>query len=162
MRRLLVALPLLLLAAACTDGGDPDSDATPDAATSNGPLPVVDVTVGSAGTVKAEVADSDEERALGLMARKAVPLGTGMVFRYDAPVDAKFYMYRVPVQLTAVFAREGKVVGVTLMAPCPFAKRRGLPDLRPGPALRHRAGDRAGHGGRQGQGGGPAGVAGGQ
>ena len=66
-----------------------------------------------------EVADEPEERAVGLMRRDSVPPGTGMVFLYDEPSTGRFYMYDVPVPLTAVFASEGRVVGVVDMPPCP-------------------------------------------
>lgn len=65
-----------------------------------------------------EVADDPEERAVGLMRRESVPRGTGMVFRYDEPVDARFYMYDVQVPLRAVFVRDGRVVSSVLMPPC--------------------------------------------
>lgn len=127
MRRLLLVL-LLLLVAGCTDSGDDSgSDRSPAAAAET-----VEVEVGTAGRVRAEVADDDEERSKGLMGRKEVPIGTGMVFRYDEPVEAEYYMYRVPVQLTAVFGRDDEVVGVALMQPCPFAKAEDCPTYGPG------------------------------
>ncbi len=94
-----------------------------------------------AGTVRAqlgdvplvlEVADTAEERAIGLMGRQEVPPGTGMIFRYDEPVNARFYMYRVPVPLTAVFVLQGRVVDTVLMPPCPAADPQACP--RYGPA----------------------------
>jgi uncharacterized membrane protein (UPF0127 family) len=65
-----------------------------------------------------EVADDQEERAVGLMRRESVPPGTGMVFLYDEPVTHRFYMYDVPIPLRAVFVRDGRVVGSVLMPPC--------------------------------------------
>lgn len=65
-----------------------------------------------------EVADDEAERATGLMGRTSVPAGTGMVFLYDRPVTFRFYMFRVPVPLRAVFLRDGAVVGAVLMPPC--------------------------------------------
>ena len=67
-----------------------------------------------------EVADTQEERAVGLMGRTSVPAGTGMVFRYDQPSEGRFYMYRVPIPLRATFIREGRVVSTVVMAPCPL------------------------------------------
>lgn len=69
-----------------------------------------------------EVADDDQERAVGLMRRSSVPLGTGMLFTYDEPVRSRFYMYDVPIPLRAVFVRDGRVVLSVLMPPC----ERGL------------------------------------
>ena len=65
-----------------------------------------------------EVADDPDERATGLMRRTSVPKGTGMLFRYDEPVQSRFYMYDVPVPLRAVFVRDGRVVLSVLMPPC--------------------------------------------
>jgi uncharacterized membrane protein (UPF0127 family) len=102
-----------------------------------------------------EVADDDQERAVGLMRRTSVPPGTGMLFRYDEPVLARFYMYDVPVPLRAVFVRDGTVLFSVLMPPCeldvpqdcptygpdqPFdtvveTAPETLPDVRPGDRL---------------------------
>lgn len=65
-----------------------------------------------------EVADSPEERAVGLMRRESVPPGTGMVFLYDEPTQGRFYMYDVPIPLRAVFVRDGEVLLSVLMPPC--------------------------------------------
>ena len=67
-----------------------------------------------------EVADTEEDRAVGLMGRTSVPAGTGMVFRYDQPSEGRFYMYRVPIPLRATFIREGRVVSTVVMPPCPL------------------------------------------
>jgi uncharacterized membrane protein (UPF0127 family) len=124
-----VLLLALLLVAGCGGDGDdgPEAAAGPPAGAQT-----VEVEVGSAGRIRAEVADDDAERQRGLMERTEVPPGTGMVFRYPAPADGTFYMYRVPVPLTAVFAREGKVVGISLMPPCDFAEPQDCPTYGPG------------------------------
>ncbi len=65
-----------------------------------------------------EVADTPEERAVGLMRRKSVPPGTGMVFLYDELSTGRYYMYDVPIPLRAVFVRDGEVVSTVVMPPC--------------------------------------------
>lgn len=65
-----------------------------------------------------EVADEPHERAVGLMGRDEVPPGTGMLFEFEQPVRTSFYMFDVPVPLTAVFIRDGVVVHVAQMPPC--------------------------------------------
>ena len=66
-----------------------------------------------------EVADEPQERAVGLMGRTEVPPGTGMLFRYETPSSGpSFYMFGVPVPLTAVFVLDGEVVHVARMEPC--------------------------------------------
>lgn len=78
-----------------------------------------------------EVADSDPERAVGLMHRDEVPPGTGMIFRYPEPVQVRFYMYNVAIPLKAVFIREGRVVGVEVMEPCPARDPAQCPTYGP-------------------------------
>lgn len=74
-----------------------------------------------------EVADDTAERAVGLMNRDSVPLGTGMIFRYDQAVDARFYMFQVSVPLRAVFVRDGRVVSSVVMPPCPLTDPQACP-----------------------------------
>ena len=78
-----------------------------------------------------EVADSPQERAAGLMGRQQVPPGTGMLFRFDQPVVSRFYMYRVPVPLTAVFVRDGRVVHTVVMPPCTEQDPQACPRYGP-------------------------------
>ena len=78
-----------------------------------------------------EVADDPDERAVGLMGRESVPPGTGMVFRYDEPVQTRFYMYDVPVPLRAVFVRAGRVVHSVLMPPCELDVPQDCPTYGP-------------------------------
>jgi uncharacterized membrane protein (UPF0127 family) len=65
-----------------------------------------------------EVADTREERAVGLMRRESVPPGTGMVFLYDELSTGRYYMFDVPIPLRAVFVRDGQVVSTVVMPPC--------------------------------------------
>jgi uncharacterized membrane protein (UPF0127 family) len=118
--RAAAAVGLALLLAACS-GGDPSAGPSGSPATT----PTVGQRI--ADTVEAElggvplrleVADEPQERAVGLMGRTQVPPGTGMVFRFDQPSTSKFYMFQVPVPLTAVFLRDGTVVHVAQMEPC--------------------------------------------
>jgi uncharacterized membrane protein (UPF0127 family) len=78
-----------------------------------------------------EVADEPSERAFGLMQRPSVPAGTGMLFRYDAPVRTSFYMYDVLVPLTAVFVRDGRVVHTVVMPPCELDEPQDCPTYGP-------------------------------
>ncbi|MGI8536248.1 MAG: DUF192 domain-containing protein [Mycobacteriales bacterium] len=74
-----------------------------------------------------EVADTPQERAIGLMGRASVPPGTGMVFRYDAPSQGRFYMFMVPIPLQAVFVRDGRVVSSVVMPPCRESEPQACP-----------------------------------
>lgn len=121
MRRAAAAAALLLLVG-CS-GEEPAAPATPDdrvRATLDG----VELLL--------EVADDPQERAVGLMRRESVPPGTGMVFRYDEPVQARFYMYDVPVPLRAVFVLDGEVVYSVVMPPCELDVPQDCPTYGPG------------------------------
>jgi hypothetical protein len=120
-RAVVAVLGVLLLAACSGDSAGDRAAGVPDLT----PSPTVGQRI--AETVQAElgdveleleVADEPDERAIGLMGRTDVPAGTGMVFEFGEAVSTKFYMFQVPVPLTAVFVRDGVVVHVSQMAPC--------------------------------------------
>jgi uncharacterized membrane protein (UPF0127 family) len=79
------------------------------------------VVVGDAAPITVEVADTAEERAVGLMGRAEVPPGTGMVFVYPEPVANEFWMGNVLVPLSIVWVLDDTVVGLAEMQPCPAA-----------------------------------------
>lgn len=55
--------------------------------------------------VQVEIADDYEERQRGLMFRRSVPKGTGMLFHFDPPQPAvKFWMKNTLVALDILFA----------------------------------------------------------
>jgi uncharacterized membrane protein (UPF0127 family) len=119
MRTVALVSSLLLLTAGCSS--DEPQPADPDQV--RGTLGGVELLL--------EVADDPEERAVGLMRRASVPPGTGMVFLYDQPVEARFYMYDVPVPLRAVFVRDGRVVAAVLMPPCALDVPQDCPTYGP-------------------------------
>jgi hypothetical protein len=77
------------------------------------------VTVGDAPTLAVEVADSAQERATGLSDRDDVPEGTGMAFVWAEPTRVGFWMQDTLVPLSIVWVRDGDVVDVAEMQPCP-------------------------------------------
>ncbi len=73
----------------------------------------------AAGTAQftVEIADDSAERALGLMNRPSLARSAGMLFVYDEPVDAVFWMKNVEFPLDMLFADEsGTVTYVHRMA----------------------------------------------
>lgn len=129
MRAALAAVLLAGVLAGC--GGDPEPQAEAPASEE----PVAGPTVPSGGVratldgvpLVLEIADTPQERATGLMRREEVPPGTGMVFYFDEPLRAQFYMYDVPIPLKAVFLRDGEVVDAIVMPPCPEPEPRDCP-----------------------------------
>lgn len=112
----LAGAALVLLAGCSADGST----------TSAGPGDRVAATLDGVDLVL-EVADTPQERAVGLMRRESVPPGTGMVFRFDAPSQGRFYMFMVPIALQAVFVRDGRVVSSVVMPPCRETEPQACP-----------------------------------
>ena len=60
-----------------------------------------------------EIADTDETRARGLMFREVLPRSSGMLFVYDRPVRAAFWMENTLIFLDMIFVdAKGEVTSV--------------------------------------------------
>ena len=69
--------------------------------------------------MRLEVAADPAARARGLMGRRQVPEGTGMVFLYPSDVAEAYWMKNTLVPLSIAFvAADGRVVSVAEMTPC--------------------------------------------
>lgn len=71
--------------------------------------------------VSVEIAETPNQRAIGLMERVALPEDEGMIFLSYEEQDstAGFYMFRTRIPLDIAFLdRDGRIVGVRTMEPC--------------------------------------------
>jgi len=72
--------------------------------------PAVEITV--------EIARTDEERALGLMFRKSLPDGQGMLFVFDRDQQLSFWMKNTLIPLSIAFiASDGHILEIKDMQP---------------------------------------------
>jgi len=68
--------------------------------------------------IQAQVAATPEQRAIGLMHRKAMPTSEGMLFVFEQPSSQCFWMKDTPLPLTAAFVvDDGTIVNLADMKP---------------------------------------------
>ncbi len=70
-------------------------------------------------TLSVRVANTDEERARGLMGVAELPSDHGMAFVWDDPVSSEFWMKNTLIPLSIAFwDSSGRIVGILDMHPC--------------------------------------------
>jgi hypothetical protein len=68
--------------------------------------------------IDAQVAQTPEQRQIGLMHRREMPVTEGMLFVFDQPATQCFWMKNTLLPLTAAFvANDGRVVNLADMKP---------------------------------------------
>lgn len=68
--------------------------------------------------IQAQVAQSPEQRAIGLMFRREMPTNEGMLFVFEQPAAQCFWMKNTLLPLTAAFiADDGRIVNLADMKP---------------------------------------------
>jgi uncharacterized membrane protein (UPF0127 family) len=82
--------------------------------------------------INAEVADTPQERTVGLMNREELDDDAGMVFLVPEPTEASFWMKDTLIPLSVAFwDRGGRIFRILDMAPC---RRDPCPSYEPGRA----------------------------
>lgn len=110
----------------CTLAATPDADA--DASSSIAQAPVVQEDLTQMLPISAEVKIADQvvqlevartpdQQAQGLMYRPALPDNRGMLFSFESPYLARFWMKNTPQPLDMVFLLDGKVKAVIADVP---------------------------------------------
>jgi uncharacterized protein len=78
-------------------------------------LPMIDLTAGM-HRIRAQVADSPEERAIGLMHRAEMPANEGMLFIFEVAQKQCFWMKNTLMPLSIAFlADDGRIVNLDEM-----------------------------------------------
>lgn len=70
-------------------------------------------TISGLQTIHVEIADDTKERARGLSGRETLDDGTGMLFLYDTPHRARFWMMGTTIALDMIFIeQDGRISAV--------------------------------------------------
>lgn len=85
--------------------------------------------------LRVELAETGDQRAMGLMERTTLPADAGMLFTYPEPqpADAGFWMFRTRIPLDIAFLDDaGRIVAIRAMEPCTSPEPRWCPAYEPG------------------------------
>ncbi len=141
MHRLLVLACIALGLAACGGDGesagptttvvDPGPPTTTQAETETttppttteeereGPVVLIQTERGEEVAVTVEVADSENERQVGLMNRESLPDDAGMIFLFEEEFTGGFWMKNTLIPLSIAFADgDGTILRILDMEPC--------------------------------------------
>ena len=120
----LLSMLLSILLMGCSvpttaNSGSPTSDSqTPTPENLGQKLPIsAKAIVPNGTTINLEVAQTQQQQAMGLMYRPALPDNRGMLFGFSSPQPVSFWMKNVPVALDMVFLQNGVVKYIQAAAP---------------------------------------------
>lgn len=82
-------------------------------------LPIGAKTTIGGQAIALEVASTPEQQMLGLMYRTTLPENRGMLFSFNPPRSARFWMKNVSLTLDMIFLKQGTVVAIfSNVPPC--------------------------------------------
>jgi uncharacterized protein len=89
-------------------------------------------------SIRAEVADTEQARARGLMYRTYLGENEGMIFYFDQTGYHAFYMYNTRIPLSVIFLNEGLgIVDIQDMLPCTEKNPSACPIYAPRAASKY-------------------------
>ncbi|MBX3607404.1 MAG: DUF192 domain-containing protein [Piscinibacter sp.] len=93
-------------------------------------LPAIRLTAGF-HLIQAEVAQTPEQRQIGLMNRPSLPANGGMLFAFEAPAQQCFWMKNTLLPLSIAFlADDGTIVNIEDMQPQSLASHCSVKPVR--------------------------------
>ncbi|MGH2750366.1 MAG: DUF192 domain-containing protein [Actinomycetota bacterium] len=125
MRRVLLLLIALLIVAGCSDSSPGEGDGVEPQASRPPGSPefargrVLIGTDDNSVLLDVDVAETDEQRAFGLMMRESLPEDEGMLFVFFEDTTSAFTMRNTLIPLSiAFFDFDGEIVRILDMEPC--------------------------------------------
>jgi uncharacterized membrane protein (UPF0127 family) len=110
---------LLVATSSCAAGASGGREASPSPSVTFNPASVIISTEKGPVLVKADVADTEQRREIGLSGRSSVPRDAGMVFLFFKDSTRSFWMKNTTVALSiAFFDVDGKILSIQNMLPC--------------------------------------------
>jgi hypothetical protein len=82
-------------------------------------------------SIEVEVVRSREEQARGLSGRDSLAWGTGMLFPYERPAFASFWMKGMRFDIDIVWIRDQRIVGISERVPHPPDSQTDPATVRP-------------------------------
>jgi uncharacterized membrane protein (UPF0127 family) len=126
MRRIIVAalttiaIVPALVSAGCDSNDSPTAmtSATPAQTTPAGPAVTFHTSTGTSASLSVEIADTVEERAVGLMNRESLAEDAGMLFAWPEDTESGFWMKDTLIPLSIAFIdAAGVIVDIQDMQP---------------------------------------------
>jgi uncharacterized protein len=134
--RLLLLLTASVVAGGCERAPEPEF---PETYVEFGSGVVMIATRTDTFTVRVEVAETDQQRRIGLMRRPQLPEDSGMIFLFPEEQSAEnvFWMFNTLIPLSIAFLDgEGRIGSIREMEPCPSPYPQYCPGYEAGVPFR--------------------------